>query len=172
MRMEGYDPFGGVYVKDLNFNMYWDENQEKRERFKRILDETEYIFISSSRQWATLPRLPERFPMSTAYYRSLIGCPPEETIEWCYNVAEPGTFAGELGFDLVQVFQSNPALGSLSLNDQFAEEAFTVYDHPKVFIFKKSPGYSSEQAAAVLDGVDLTQVIRVTPKARPATRWT
>lgn len=164
LRMEGYDPFGGVYVRDLNFNMYWDDNPEKRARFKRILDETEYIFISSSRQWANLPRLPERFPMTTAYYRSLLGCPPENAIEWCYNVAEPGMFTGELGFELVQIFQSNPQIGPISINDQFAEEAFTVYDHPKVFIFKKTSSYSPERVAAVLESVDLSRVIRVTPK--------
>ena len=44
-------------------------------------------------------------------------------------------FQGSLRYDLVKIFQSNPTLGPLSLNDQFAEEAFTVYDHPKVLEF-------------------------------------
>ena len=52
--------------------------------------------------------------------------------------AEPGMFQGELGFDLVQVFTSDRVLGPLRINDQFAEEAFTVYDHPKVLVFKKN----------------------------------
>ena len=53
-----------------------------------------HLLISSSRQWATLPRIPERFPMSSEYYRHLLGCPPEESIEWCYNVAQVGDFRG------------------------------------------------------------------------------
>lgn len=164
LRMDGYDPYGGIYQKDLNFNMYWDDNPEKLARFERILDQTKYIFISSSRQWGTLPRLPERFPLTTQYYRSLIGCPDDRTIEWCYNVAEPGMFQGELGFNLVEVINSNPRIGNISINDQFAEEAFTVYDHPKVFIFQKSSGYSAESVSEILGSVDLSHVIRVTPK--------
>lgn len=164
LRMDGYDPFGGIYQRDLNFNMYWDDNPDKLARFERILGQAEYIFISSSRQWATLPRLPERFPMTTVYYRSLLGCPPENTIEWCYNVAEPGMFKGELGFDLVEIVQSSPQVGTFSINDQFAEEAFTVYDHPKVFIFKKNSAYDPDRVAEILGNVDFSHVIRVTPK--------
>ncbi|MFN2194958.1 MAG: DUF2298 domain-containing protein [Anaerolineales bacterium] len=164
LRMDGYDPFGGIYQRDLNLNMYWDDNPDKLARFERILGQAEYVFISSSRQWATLPRLPERFPMTTVYYRNLLGCPPEQSIEWCYNVAEPGMFTGNLGFELVDVVQSAPQIGSLTINDQFAEEAFTVYDHPKVFIFKKTPAYDPDQVTGILGNVDFSHVIRVTPK--------
>ena len=40
-------------------------------------------------------------------------------------------FEAQLGFDLVKVVQSDPNLGSLRFNTQFAEEAFTVYDQPE-----------------------------------------
>lgn len=168
LRIDGYDAFGGIYPNELNFNMYWDDNPEKRDRFKRILDSTNFIVISSSRQWGTLPRLPERFPMTTVYYRALLGCPEDKTIEWCYNVAQPGMFTGKLGFQLVQVFESSPTLGPIKINDQFAEEAFTVYDHPKVFIFQKEIGYDPQVAAGILDAVDLSKVVRVTPKRATA----
>ncbi len=164
LRMDGYDGFGGLYPRDLNFNMYWDDNPDKLARFERILEQADYIAISSSRQWATLPRLPERFPMTTLYYRHLLGCPAEKSIEWCYNVAQPGDFGGDLGFDLVYVEQHDPVLGPLNINDQFAEEAFTVYDHPKVFIFRKNADYDPQKVAAILGSVDFSRVIRVTPK--------
>ena len=162
-RIDGYDGFGGIY-QGLNFNMYDDDNPDKLVRFLTILDQAEYIFITSSRQWGSLPRIPERFPMTTEYYRQLLGCPEERSIEWCYNVAKPGMFDGNLGFDLVEIFQSDPELGSISVNDQFSEEAFTVYDHPKVFIFKKQPGYNVEKVQSILGSVDLSKVVRVTPK--------
>jgi YYY domain-containing protein len=168
LRIDGYDAMGGLYPHDMVLQMYWDDNPEKYDRFVSILDRTDYIVISSSRQWGSLPRLPERFPMTTLYYRDLIGCPPEQTIEWCYNVAKPGMFNGNLGFDLVKTFQSNPQIGSLQINDQFAEEAFTVYDHPKVFIFQKTGQYDPQKVRAILGSVDFSQVIRIAPlKAGP-----
>jgi hypothetical protein len=149
LRIDGYDGYGGIYQHDLNLELYWDDNEDKLTRFQDVLDNAEYIFISSSRQWGSTPRIPERYPLTIAYYRNLLGCPPGKTIEWCFNVAELDTFEGELGFDLVKIFQSNPNLGSFEINDQFAEEAFTVYDHTKVFIFKKTGDYSPQKVSAV-----------------------
>ncbi len=164
LRVDGYDGFGGIYPPGLNFNMYWEENDTKRERFKTILDQSDFIVFTSNRQWGSLPRMPERYPMSTAYYRALLGCPADKTIDWCYSVAQPGMFESQMGFKLVKTFQSNPQLGPFSANDQFAEEAFTVYDHPKVFIFEKTPAYNSTEMRAFLDAIDLTKVIHLTPK--------
>lgn len=164
VRLDGYDGFGGIYEPGLNFDMYEDDNPNKLSRFYNILDATEYILISSSRQWGSLPRLPERFPMTREYYRRLIGCPPDRTVEWCYNVAQPGMFYGDLGFDLIEVFDSGPSIGPFVINDQPAEEAFTVYDHPKVFIFQKRPDYDPARVRAILGTVDLSRVIHITPK--------
>ncbi len=164
--LDGYSPYDynmGVYRSDLNFEMYWDDNADKLDRFLNNLDNGDYIFISSNRQWGTTTRVPERYPLTTQYYRSLIGCPAEEDILDCYRVAEPGMYTGELGFELVAVFQSDPNLGSLRFNTQFAEEAFTVYDHPKVLIFKKTAEYDPMAVRDILENVDLSQVVRVTP---------
>ncbi len=150
MRVDGYDGFGGVYQGDRNMELYWEDNPEKLDRIVNVLDEVDMIPISSSRQWGSLTRLPERWPMVQAYYRALMGCPEERTVEWCYNVAEPGMFEGQLGFELVRTFQSNPTLFGISINDQFSEEAFTVYDHPKVFIFSKTEAYDSASVRALL----------------------
>lgn len=172
LRLDGYDPYGGIYRSGLNFEMYWDDNEDKLARFLSILDQADYIFITSNRQWGTTTRVPERYPLTTVYYRNLLGCPEETSILWCYSVAQPGMFEGNLGFELVAVFQSDPNLGSLRFNTQFAEEAFTVYDHPKVLIFKKQADYNPAQVRAVLGGVDLSKVIRLTPrqfKSYPAT---
>ena len=138
--LDGYNPYDysmGIYRSDLNFEMYWDDNADKQARFISILNQTDYIFISSNRQWGTTVRLPERYPLTTVYYRDLLGCPADKDITWCYSVAQPGMFKSDLGFELVKVFQSEPTLDGLTFNSQFAEEAFSVYDHPKVLIFKK-----------------------------------
>jgi YYY domain-containing protein len=163
LRIDGYDGYGGIYQRGLIFEMYWDDNTEKYLRFTNTLEQADYIFISSNRQWGTTTRIPERYPLTIAFYRHLIGCPPEKEDIWCYNVAEVGKFQGDLGFELVQVFESYPSLGSLTINDQFAEEAFTVYDHPKVLIFRKTGDFDPQKVSKILGMVDLTQVVHVTP---------
>ncbi|HPH94892.1 MAG TPA: DUF2298 domain-containing protein [Anaerolineaceae bacterium] len=159
-----YDTMGGLYRGDLNFEMYWDDSEAKLDRFINNLDQADTIFISSNRQWGTTIRVPQRYPLTTVYYRELLGCPEGEDLFWCYSVAKPGMFKGNLGFDLVQVFQSEPSLGSIELNSQFAEEAFSVYDHPKVLIFRKSADYSPEKMREILRAVDLSHVQHITPK--------
>ncbi len=169
LRMDGYDGYGGIYRGDLNFQMYWDDNQEKLNIFLNNLDQGDYIFISSNRQWGTTTRVPERYPLTSALYRALLGCPDGEDLLWCYSVARPEMFQGQLGYELIQVFESYPTLdlGSLGfweINTQFAEEAFTVYDHPKVLLFKKQASYSPLAARAILQAVDLTRVVHLTPR--------
>jgi YYY domain-containing protein len=168
LRMDGYDGFGGIYT-GLNLELYWDDNPDKLQRFYDILDQADYIFITSNRQWATITRVPERYPLTTVYYRALIGCPPEQDVITCYNVARPGDYQGELGFELVKVFESFPTFDIPGLlhweaNTQFAEEAFTVYDATKVLIFKKADGYSRAQVENILGKVDLSNVVHLTPR--------
>ncbi|HEY3309997.1 MAG TPA: DUF2298 domain-containing protein [Anaerolineales bacterium] len=164
LRMDGYDAYGGIYRGDLNFEMYWDDNADKLNRFETNLDAADYVFITSNRQWATTTRVPERYPLSSAYYRNLLGCPEDKDVIWCYNVAVPGMFKGKFGFDLVATFTSFPELFGFQINTQFAEEAFTVYDAPKVLIFKKTESYNSKTVQSLLGAVDLTKVIHVTPR--------
>ncbi len=166
LRIDGYDPFGGIY-QGLNLELYWDDNEDKRQRFYDILDRADVILITSSRQWGSLPRLPERYPLVIEYYYDLMGCPRPMTIEACYNLAQPGMYSGLLGFELVQVFQSDPALGPWRINDQPADEAFTVYDHPKVFVFRKTADYDPDRVRRLLGAVDLRYVQRTLPGEAP-----
>ncbi len=165
-----YDAFGGLYRGDLNLQVYWDDNTDKLIRFMDTLNQADYIFIPTNHQYGQITRLPERYPLTTDYYRLLIGCPARQDIIQCYRVAEPGMFKGSLGFDLMAVFTSYPTLGPLTINDQAAEEAFTFYDHPKVFVFKKSADYDPAKVRALLGAVDLSHVVHLTP--RQATNYT
>jgi YYY domain-containing protein len=162
-RIGSYDPFGGIYRGDLNLQVYWDDNADKLARFQSVLDQTDYIFIPTNHQYAQITRIPERYPLTTEYYRQLLGCPAEKDIIWCYRVAEPGMFHGNLGFDLVATFESYPTIGPLVINDQPAEEAFTFYDHPKVLIFKKNASYTPAMVQSVLGIVDISKAVHLTP---------
>ncbi|BCX04887.1 MAG: hypothetical protein KatS3mg053_2825 [Candidatus Roseilinea sp.] len=150
-RIEGKDGFGWYY-RGLSSSpwgdmpVYNEDDPAKYEMFLNALDEADYIVLNSNRHYGSVARLPWRFPMTNAYYRALMG--------------------GELGFALVADFYRFPRIGPFVFNDQEmpqrlvrpegvqgtppgievpypkAEEAFSVYDHPRVLIFKKTPAYS------------------------------
>ncbi|HNO30678.1 MAG TPA: glycosyltransferase family 39 protein, partial [Anaerolineales bacterium] len=164
-RVDGYDPFGGMYAGgDLVLQTYWADDATKVSRFLSILSQGDYIVIPTNHQYGQITRVPERYPFTTLYYRELIGCPESKEIIQCYREAEPGTFEGRLGFDLVAVFESYPTLGPIVINDQAAEEAFTFYDHPKVLIFKKTEDFDVNHVRAIFNTVDLTQVVQLPPR--------
>lgn len=165
---EGYDGFGGIYPPALNTQVYWDDNADKLQRLEDVLGQGDYLFMSSNRQWGSIPRVPERYPLTTLYYRALLGCPEGKDIVWCYSVAEPGMFKGQLGYELVQVFENYPTVDIPGVlhwhaNDQFADESFSVYEHPKVMIFRKSADFSSANVQRILGGVDYSVAVHLTP---------
>ena len=164
--MYGFNPFdnySGVYQSDLNFQMYWDDDGEKFTRFTSILDQADYIIFSSNRQWGSVTQAPEKYPLSTYFYKELAGC-ELDNVQKCYIQAQPGKLAGNLGYKLNKVFKSEPNVFGLEINSQYAEEAFTVYDHPKVFIFKKTDEFSYENIVETLSNVDLNSVLNVSPQ--------
>jgi len=177
LRVDGYDPLGGIY-KLLNLKLFEPDTVEKRERMLEIVEQADYIFISSNRAYDAMPRLPLRYPLTLKYYQLLFDCPTQRITDCAYPAAPP--LSGALGFDLVTIFESNPTLGPFSISDQTAEEAFTVYDHPKVLIFKKAPDFMIARARDTLEGVDLSGVIEQGPREYtdaptalrlPADRW-
>ena len=161
LRIDGLDGFN-IY-EGSPLELYWEDNADKREQMIRLLDEADYLFITSSRQLGSIPRLPTRYPMTTAYYEAL--------------------FDGNLGFEPVATFMADLHVGPLQINDVFgrlgwgeapdvgwpppgawaAEEAFSVYDHPPVWIFAKTEEYDPVQTRAILEAVDLSQARFITP---------
>ncbi len=110
--------------------LWGPDNREKVEQILKTLGGSDWIAVTSGRVYRNITRLPSVYPMTTAYYRAL--------------------FDGRLGFDLAADFVSYPSLGALRIPDDGAEEQFTVYDHPRVLLFRKSPAYSEERARKLL----------------------
>jgi YYY domain-containing protein len=162
LTVKGFDPLGGIY-DPLNLELYEPDTPTKREKMIQILDEAEYIVIPSNRAYDSMPRLPNRYPMTLKYYQELFGCDcmGDDLENHVYQMEAP--FKSPLGFELVRTFQSNPSIGPFSINDQNADESFTVYDHPKVLIFKKSADFSIEHVKSVLYSVNLDDVLFQNP---------
>ncbi|MCY4072709.1 MAG: DUF2298 domain-containing protein [Chloroflexi bacterium] len=127
------------------------DNQSKYENMVHTLEVGDYLTIASNRFYDTETRNRMRWPLTTHYYEKL--------------------FAGELGYELVALFDEPYQLGPWRVSDQHlplfdspawlneieGDEAFHVYDHPAVFVFRKSEDYSSAKVKAVLSSVSLRQ---------------
>ncbi|MEI7553986.1 DUF2298 domain-containing protein [Candidatus Chlorohelix sp.] len=103
-----------------DWNSYEDRpNDEIAQYWADKLSNTDYIILSSNRLYATIPKLPWRYPVTTQLYEML--------------------FNGDLGFQLAKEVSNYPTvpLVGWQINDDTADESFSVYDHPKVYIFKK-----------------------------------
>jgi uncharacterized membrane protein len=125
----GGNPGAHGYIQP-ELPMYEEDTQQKYENLRNTLLNCDYIALASNRLWRTIPRLPERYPMSTRYYQAL--------------------FSGELGFEPVYSVETPPRLGPLVIDDQPADESFTVYDHPKPIMFKKTRQLSPAEWDAIL----------------------
>ena len=121
LSMENYDSssyeYQSVHIADVE-----EANLSKIDDIKNQLDKSDYYILSSNRFYKPIPENSDIFSKTTLFYKSL--------------------FNGSLGFTKIAEFSSYPCLPSIGmpqfcLNDDSAEEAFTVYDHPKVIIFKK-----------------------------------
>ena len=123
---------------DILLDLYADDTPAKREHMIQWMDQVDYIVLSSNRLYDSIPRLPSRYPLTTQYY------------QWLFD--------GQLGFELVEEFTSYPQFLNVVIYDDNAEEAFSVYDHPKVTIFKKTAAYSHAATAALFNQVDLLEV--------------
>jgi YYY domain-containing protein len=163
--LDGRNAYGSYYTEVTGGQrpVIYPDSPEKREEALAWLDEADYIMLSSQRAMWSLPRIPQTFPMMMKYYEAL--------------------FSGELGFDLVAQFHGDTRLGPLHISDTTgqiswgepprvgwpppgalaAEEAFSVYDHPPVWIFRKSDRYDPAAARALLESVDLSNVVVLNP---------
>ncbi|MGE5252079.1 MAG: DUF2298 domain-containing protein, partial [Bacteroidota bacterium] len=139
---------GGVF-KSVEMKNYEDDTPQKLQQMVANLSQADYIVLSSNRLYGSIPRLPVRYPLTSRYYALL--------------------FAGKLGFERVAEFTSYPSLFGIQIPDQVAEESFSVYDHPRVQIFKKTAAFDAAKVQAELgQGIDWGSVIHLTPREASA----
>ena len=98
-------------------DVYNTDNSTKLEEIHKDISRADYIILPSPRASDTIGRLPEHYPIMTNYYNYLN--------------------SGELGFEQVSEITNYPNLFGIEIDDSSAEEAFWVYDHPRVSIYKK-----------------------------------
>ncbi len=150
------NPYDGRSYQGLKLWMVAEDNEEKYSAMTNALNQADYIVVTSNRFYDSLPRVEMRWPMTEAYYDAL--------------------FDGRLGFELVRKFESVISVGPFRVPDQVipsddvpdwmnehweSEEAFSVYDHPLVLVFRKTEAYSPENTAAILNSVSRKSITTV-----------
>lgn len=143
-------PGTGEYTQ-LQTYPYDEDTPEKVRKLVETLAQADYITLTSNRIYGSVSRLPMRYPATNHYYEELFRCATDQHCPF--------------GFELVADFSSYPSFFGLPIPDQFsAEEAFSVYDHPRVLIFKKRPDFSTARAYQLLtEGIAWEEIYRLRP---------
>ncbi len=145
---EGVPDLYGYELDELQ--IYDRDDNEKLSAMSEQLASADYILIYSNRLYGTVTRLPERYPVSREYYKQLFSGGLGYSLETHFD-AHPNLFG--VGFlddtfgrpDLpvpvgLERFKPYP----VSLNLGFADESFSVYDHPKLLLFRNDDWLDSE----------------------------
>lgn len=108
------------------------------------INKSNYLAFTSNRAYGSLPQLAMRFPATLNYFR--------------------GIFDGSLGFEKVADFSSFPSFLGIPISDELADEGWSVYDHPRVTIWRKTDAWSIDNARRVLGrDVNLNEIYKLKP---------
>ena len=155
--LHGYRTGCGNQWDDLTCMRMYDADEtvypDGRDKMEKVVDQLangDYLVLFSNRLYGTIPRLPQKYPESGKYYREL--------------------FQEHLGYKLTHVEMSYPNIAGVSFADNtfvrpnvgtpihhalsipdglvvdlgYADESFSVYDHPKILIFENRARFTAD----------------------------
>ena len=128
--------------------VYETDTPYKLDGLSADLARADYILFYSNRMYGAITRLPERYPVTSAYYRLLFGG------ELGYRIANvETTYPNLAGVTLVDDTYERPGLptpmGSgkppgRNINLGYADESFSAYDHPKGLVFENVERFDAD----------------------------
>ncbi len=120
-----------------------DSSPQKVAKIASALAQSQWLILASRRHYSVLPRLAHRFPEMCGYYDAL--------------------WSGRLGFRPVATFRRRPAVPDAIDPTSQAEETFTVFDSPQVYVFAKA---SALTPAILVEAIEKAPVA-CRPKPEP-----
>jgi hypothetical protein len=117
------DPSGPRFVA-REIGIFGEDTPQKWAAIQKALEGVNYIILSSNRGYGSMGRLPMKYPITFAWYESLF----KGTKEW------------EMIYDLHRKPDVHVGPIRLEWDTQNADEAFSVYDHPRVTVFRRKKG--------------------------------
>ncbi len=128
--------------KVIDVPYYEPDTDAKMRQISRDLARADYIAFQTKRLYGSVTRAPTKYPLTNNYFYLL--------------------FAGDLGYELIYDHASRPSLFGFEFPDELADESITVYDHPKVLIFKNTKRLSAEDIfAKIMRGMPSRKLTRV-----------
>ncbi len=155
---EGIPNVPGLQMHGNELPMYESDGIAKFDRVADLMERGDYLVLYSNRLAATIPRLPERYPISTRFYELLFnGGLGYEVVHTSVRVPQ---FLGitywddpyaRVDFALPEGYRKPEA--SLYSWDWYgwADESFTVYEHPHAILFKNVEELDRAEIFEVLD---------------------
>jgi hypothetical protein len=120
----GIEGAADKHFQHIELAVFGPDDENKWRNLTKARGESEYMVLSSNRAYGSMMTQPELFPRTARYYQDL--------------------FAGRTEWERLAQFASFPGISiggfNLFIDDQWSEEAFTVFDHPLVTLFKKRSG--------------------------------
>lgn len=142
-------PLANSNYQSETLTLFDPDTPTKWEKINLSLHRVDYLIMSSNRLWASIPRLPQEYPQSSLFYENLFAQKLDFTkvkefnsypgfslpfLKSCYYFG-PSNFPGIENYWFSK--DTDCPFPGIYFRDDTAEEAFTVYDHPKVLIFQK-----------------------------------
>ena len=109
---------------------------DKLQNMASLLSDGAWMIVASRRHHAVLPRMRARFPETCGYYDAL--------------------WSGRLGYEVVGRFTRRPPLPAALSPELWAEETFTVFDSPEVFVLRNIGDLSSTDLLAQIEARSAT----------------
>ena len=149
--------------------MYEADTRAKFSTVARLMEDADYFVLYSNRLAATIPRLPERYPISSRFYELLFE--DQLGFKLAYSSVRVPSFLGVVYWDdpYARVPFRLPdgyrqPRGSVYNWDWFgwADESFTVYEHPHALVFQNVDNLSqSELLERIYQGTPPGELDRV-----------
>jgi hypothetical protein len=111
--------------REYELPVYERDTPQMIEMIVRRIAASDYLTFATPRAADSIPRIPNEYPNTTALLRLLWG--------------------EKLGFSLAYATKNRPSFLGFTFNDDLADESFSVYDHPKVVVFKNEERLAPEQ---------------------------
>ncbi len=152
---EGFKGLGRY--NQFRMEVYDEDTPQKRSRMIESLAKADYLLYYSNRQYGTVARLPERYPMTRGFYEKLFGGElGYELAHWessypsLYGVSFADDTFGRPDLPVPEPLRGYTQTG-LSVNLGYADESFTVYDHPLILVFRNTLNLSEPQQQQFFD---------------------